>query len=118
MRRATLPRTIATVSAVIVTTMGGTSLAGWLFGIDRFKSIIGTITMKANMAIALISCGIALFLMRGGSSRRQNIATALATLAAGIGALTLSEHLVGWDLGIDQLLFAEAPGAEATTVPG
>ena len=42
---------------------------------------------------------------------------ACATVAAGIGTLTLSQHLVGWDLGIDQLFFAEPMGAAATTRP-
>jgi PAS domain S-box-containing protein len=32
--------------------------------------------------------------------------------------LTLSQHIVGWNLGIDELLFTEAPGAEATASPG
>jgi hypothetical protein len=38
-------------------------------------------------------------------------------LVAAIGGLTLSEHAVGWDLGIDQILFREEPGALATSSP-
>ena len=35
-----------------------------------------------------------------------------------VALLTLSEHLVGWNLGIDQLLFEESGGALATASPG
>src|SRR5262249_53538811 len=49
---------------------------------------------------------------------RMRLATALAAIAGLVGALTLSEHVLGWNLGIDQLLVAEAPGAPATTSPG
>ena len=31
----------------------------------------------------------------------------LAALTAAVGLLSLTEHVVGWDLGIDQLLFQE-----------
>jgi hypothetical protein len=35
-----------------------------------------------------------------------------------IGLLVLSQHVFGWNLRIDQLLFIEPPGALATTSPG
>ena len=35
-----------------------------------------------------------------------------------IGLLTLSEHVLGWNLHIDQLLFTEPAGALATNSPG
>ena len=38
-------------------------------------------------------------------------------MSAAIGALTLSEHLVGWNLGIDELLASEPAGALATMSP-
>jgi hypothetical protein len=41
-----------------------------------------------------------------------------AALISLLGALTLVEHLAGINLGIDTLLFDEAPGAVATTAPG
>ena len=34
-----------------------------------------------------------------------------------LGALTLSEHLFGWNLGIDQLLATEVPGVARTASP-
>jgi signal transduction histidine kinase/CheY-like chemotaxis protein len=73
--------------------------------------------MKANMAIGLIACGLALACLVG--TRRSPIAaTTLASLAGVLGALTFAEHVFGWNLHIDELLFREAPGAAGTTSPG
>lgn len=38
-------------------------------------------------------------------------------VAGAIGIATFSQHLFGWNLGIDQLLFVEPPGAAATASP-
>jgi PAS domain S-box-containing protein len=43
---------------------------------------------------------------------------ALGLFVAAIGGATLLQHLTGWNLGIDTLLFDEAPGALATSAPG
>ena len=107
------------LAAAIITMLAGTSgLAGWIFGVEALKSIVGSVTMKANMAVALLACGASLALTVAGSSRLKAAAVALAAFAGTVGALTLSEHLFGWNLGIDELLFTETPGAAATTSPG
>ena len=49
---------------------------------------------------------------------KERIGQALAFLVALLGLLTLSEFVFGWDLGIDQLLAREAPGASMTSSPG
>ncbi len=89
-------------------------LCGWTFGIDRLKTVYGPITMKTNAAIALACAGASLGLH---ARERRRIAAAMALATALIGGVTLCEHLTGWDAGIDQLLFTEAPGAAATTSP-
>jgi signal transduction histidine kinase/ActR/RegA family two-component response regulator len=110
--------TIALAAAIITGLAGTAGLVGWILGIEALKSIVGTITMKANMAVALIASGASLGLTVRAPSRLKPVAPALAVLAGSIGAATLSEHLFGWNLGIDQLLFTEAPGADATASPG
>ncbi len=54
----------------------------------------------------------------GVLGKKQPRRRTLASLAGAIGALTLLEHLSGWTLGIDQLLFTERLGAAATASPG
>jgi signal transduction histidine kinase len=93
-------------------------LAGWLLDNDVLKGAGGSILMKANAATGLVTCGLAL---RASVSRRRVVrwlAVPLAILGGAIGTLTLSEHIVGWNLGIDQLLFVEEPGSPATASPG
>ena len=100
-------------AGVVTALVGATVLCGWIWRIDALKSVNGGITMKTNAAIAILLCGVALTMHRSA----PRFARACALAAAAIGALTLSEHLFGWDLGIDQLLFPEAPGAPATASP-
>ena len=65
----------------------------------------GAITMKANAAMGLLACGLSLRLIVGSGRVRLWLALACAVVAGAIGILTLSEHFVGWNLGIDELLF-------------
>lgn len=93
-------------------------LIGWAADIHLLKGLFGPITMKANAAVGLLAAGVALQLL--DSSRRipRALGWTCALLVGGIGAATLGEHLVAWDLQIDQLLVRERPGAAATTSPG
>ncbi len=93
-------------------TVGSAVLAGWIWNVDALKTIY-TITMKTNTAVGLVLCGASLVLVR-----RWPRTAALCAVGAGlIGAATLAEHVTGRDLGIDQVLFTEAPGAAATASP-
>jgi PAS domain S-box-containing protein len=75
--------------------------------------------MKTNMALSLSLAGASLLLLEPikVSRGRRLAGIAAAALVLAVGALTLSEHLFGWHLGIDQLLAKEPPGAAATTSP-
>jgi signal transduction histidine kinase len=97
-----------------VATVGAFVLCGWTWDIESFKTIYGPITMKANTAVGLLLSGLALALLQWSPP----MAIGCGLGASLIGAATLVEHLTGWDLGIDQLLFVEAPGAAATSSPG
>jgi signal transduction histidine kinase len=93
-------------------------LVGWCLDVDELKALRGPITMKANAAAALLAAGVALLLF--GSSNRTTVFVArlLAFFVSLVGAATLSQHLFGWNLGIDELLFEEPPGARGTASPG
>lgn len=106
------------VAAYLVILLGAIVLVGWAFGIHVLTGGGGSITMKANAALAFVLVGSSLALVdrRGLIGIQSGIVLAIATSL--IGAATLSQHLFGWNLGIDQFLFTEAVGALATTSPG
>ncbi|HYC57123.1 MAG TPA: ATP-binding protein [Candidatus Binatia bacterium] len=101
--------------------LGSVVLAGWLLGIERLSDLsYDGITMKANAALALALSGAALLalLPPDVSTARRIGGQMLAVSVFVLGALTLIEHVVGWDLGIDQLIAVEPPGEKATVSPG
>ena len=112
---------IAAAASVVV---GVIVLAGWALGISFFKSLSPNLaSMKANTALAFVLAGAALWLLQPGGegaarARRRAWALVLAASVTLIGALTLGEYLPGWNLGIDQLLFKDDPGAIGVFSPG
>ena len=100
--------------------VGSLVLVGWLLEIEALKGAGHSITMKPNAAIGLIACGIALLNGSCGGSYagwRRLLTLASGSLVIVLGASTLFQHLTGWNLGIDELLFREAPGAIGTASP-
>jgi len=108
-------------AGVVVFLVGALTLAGWLFDI---RLLLWTspdrIVMKANAALAFVLSGISLWLIanEGTAGAARQAAAACALAVALLGLLTLGEHVSGRDLGIDQLLAAEGPGAVKTSSPG
>lgn len=107
-------------AGIFLMLVGAVVLAGWLLDITRFKSLHGDIMTKANAAALLVLSGLSLCLLNLDTEKRalRIAAKVCAAVVAVVGILTLSEHLVGWNLGIDQLLFEEPHGALATVSPG
>jgi len=130
-RLVSLFKSISAAASMIVLAVGVTVLIGWIFNVTLLKSILpGLVTMKANTAAAFALIGISLWLLqlsslparlpqgeREGKWKRR-IANVFALFVVLVGMFTLIEYLSGWNLGIDQLLFKEAPGAVQTTFPG
>jgi len=112
---------LARAMAIITAGIGATGLAGWVFGLDRLTSVLpGLATMKPNTAIAflLASTALAIQVSSGAARRNARIARACALGAMAIGVATLAEHVLGADLGIDQLVMrAPATPLDAVT-PG
>ncbi len=107
-------------AACIAVATGIIVLAGWAFDVPALTGFYADITMKANAAVCFIFAGLALFLLNCNAGFRnvQTLGFGLALVPTFLGVLTLMEHLSGWNLGIDQLLFSEPPGALATASPG
>jgi hypothetical protein len=112
-----LDRTAA-AAGTFTAAVGGLAVTGWLLDLDALKGAGGSITMKPNAAFGLAASGLSLCASVSGRAGARRLAAPLAMAAGAIGALTLSEHIVGWNLGIDELVFVEAPGSPATASPG
>jgi signal transduction histidine kinase/CheY-like chemotaxis protein len=113
-------RIASRVCGVLVAALGALALLGWVSGRESLTgTLFNGIAMKTNTAIGLLALGVALVLCASEAPRawQHRVGQTLALLAFAIGGATLSEHAFGWDLGIDQLLFEERPGAVATTSP-
>jgi PAS domain S-box-containing protein len=108
-------------AAILVVFIGALSLLGWVFDIQTLKHFIPYgIAIKANTAVALLLAGLSLcfFLTDRPRLWKRRIGQACASLVLALGGLSLSEHIFGWNLRIDQILFREAPDALATGSPG
>jgi signal transduction histidine kinase len=92
---------------------------GWITGYDLLKGVlIDGISVKANTGLLFIPCGIALVLLAEPRHRGLVIvARVLAGVAIVVGLATLSQHLGGWNLGIDEFVFDEVAGAAGTASP-
>src|SRR5437773_4847502 len=109
----------ATGSFVIV--VGCLVLLGWVLGRGALASVFPAAgAMKANAAFCFILAGASLRLMQTGpdTPRTRLVVQGYAWAVSVVGLLTRSEHLLGWNLHIDQLLVRETKGVVATTVPG
>ncbi|HTE51260.1 MAG TPA: PAS domain S-box protein [Kofleriaceae bacterium] len=96
-------------------------LLGWWLDLAALKSIVpGLVTMKANTAAGILSCGVSLALLSAARIDRPTryLVAAAALVAVALGASTLSEYLVGWDLGIDQMVLADTASTIRTSHPG
>jgi PAS domain S-box-containing protein len=99
--------------------VGLLALIGWTFGIAILKSVIpGQVVIKPNAAVCLVLIGLSLWVLRKKDDRPFPVLSKiggqlLAAIVALVGLLCLTEHIFGWDLGIDQLLFRDENPLEA-----
>jgi len=106
---------------VVIALVGALVLVGWAFDVGTLKSLSSGLTsMKANTASLFLLCGVALLLIRcyPSSPRVRLAGCASAALALLVALLTLGEYAFGWNLGLDQLLFADKGGTSPTATPG
>ena len=99
---------------------GAIVFAGWmLLGPAALQEWSGPISMKTNAALAMLLAGAGLVLLipEQATGGRRGAGRMCAAVVLALGALTFSEHVFGWKLGIDQLLATEPPGAAGVTSP-
>lgn len=107
------------VAGALVISVGSMVLIGWVLDIAVLKSVLpGLVTMKANTALGFVLAGTSLFLSAKPTFYKQRLVSRLCTqVVFTLGLSTLSKYLFGWELGIDQLLFTDAPQLVSTTHP-
>ncbi len=106
---------VLSISIIIISIL---FLIGWAFDIDILKSPGQQFsTIKSNVALGFVFTGISLWLLQTKRLNRRNLLLAriFAVIVALIGFLTITEYLFNINLGIDQILFKEAPGALGTS---
>ncbi len=103
-----------------VAVLGLSVLVGWATNSETLKSVLpGAATMKANTALGFVLLGASIILLAGGSlaTWRRWTGVISAGLAGAIGLLTILEYATGWDLRLDELIFADAV-SDQTSNPG
>jgi len=107
--------------------MGGLALIGGLLGIRILTSVIpGSATMKPNTALCFIVSGLSLWLLRLPAGRiveynrpgHARLGQICALFVAVFGLLTLAEHFLHLNLGIDQRLLRDTFTHAQSSVPG
>ena len=98
---------------------GAVVLAGWALGIHALTNLIpGTVTMKANTALAFVLSGGAMFFLQVPAGWARRVARLGALAAWALALLTLVEYSTGWNPGLDELLFRDTGPTIATSHPG
>ncbi len=98
--------------------VGVLSIVGVIFGIAILKSVLpGQPVIKINTAVCMVLFGCSLWMLRETdhqppSKTRSWGGRFMAGIISLVGLASLSERVIGWDLGIDQALFRE-PAADA-----
>jgi len=113
---------VSEILSICIFLCGAVALIGWFFDIPVLKSISPDfVAIKANTAICFILIGLSLWLSqakRADNRLCRRIARTCAFVVFLTGFLTFWQYLLGWDFGIDQLLFEEPASAILTSSPG
>src|SRR5215213_9220875 len=107
--------------ALLAFGIGGAALLGWILEIEPLKRIHPSlVNMKANTAICLMLTAAALLLLQNRPvSRTRRLLVQLSALTVGlVGLITISEHVFGWNTGLDLLLFYESVEEAGQSFPG
>ncbi len=114
-------KSLPVVLALLAFAIGAAALFGWILNNDFLKRIHPSlVTIKANTAVCLMLTALAVLLVRdrSASTARRRASQLCAVVVASVGLITFSEHLLGWDAGIDQLLFFESQHEAGLSFPG
>ena len=115
------PPLISCSAGLVVALLGAVVLIGWVSGIESLRIVLpGLAPMRPNAAAGFVLAGVSLCLSVGvrPSPSVQWVVRATAIVILLLGGLTLSEHLFGWDLRIDELLVLMSADPSEIAHPG
>ncbi|MHB1134533.1 MAG: sensor histidine kinase [Chloroflexota bacterium] len=107
-------RAFSRAAGAFAVLVGFLVLAGWALANPTLMSFPpGFVAMKANTALCFVLAGVSLYLYVVAPSHptARRFALACAFVVTVVGLFTLGEYLLGWDLGLDQLLFLDDQAA-------
>ncbi len=91
-------------AALIV--LGAVVLCGWLLQLQVLVSINADYaSMKPNTALGFVCLGGSLWFLHSPAAGAARNSKLLAWSVLILGGVTLAEYMLGWDLGIDRLLY-------------
>ncbi|HKP83228.1 MAG TPA: ATP-binding protein [Pyrinomonadaceae bacterium] len=101
--------------------IGAAAFLGWVLENETLKRIHPSlVTMKANTAVCLMLTASAVILIHdpSRSTAKRRLIQLFGAIVALVGLITLSEHLLGWNSGLDQSLFNESVREAGRSFPG
>ncbi len=104
-------RTVSIGLSLLAFFIGAAAFLGWVLQNETLKRIHPSlVTMKANTAVCLMLTAAAVILIQDPSTSKakRRLIQLFAVTVAVVGLITLSEHLLGWNSSLDQLLFFES----------
>ena len=106
----------AIAAAVVASALGAFYLVAWLTGAAAQWLAAGALTIRTNMAICQALGGICLLslLIAERATVTRIILVVTTPVLFAVGALTLAEHVLDRDLGIDNLLVSSTVVADGT----
>mgnify|MGYP001271637391 CR=1 FL=1 len=116
-------RNLARLGAYVVLATGLVVFVfGWGFDLATLRNVVpDTVEVKPSTAVGLALAAVAVLLLvdPGSSVRHTRVGRLLASVVALIGLAFLTEFLLGWDLGIDEIPFRDVTGrANDVEFPG
>ena len=111
-------RSFSRVASFLAILVGCVVLVGWTLDVGVLQRVLpGLVAMNPVTAAAFVLAGASAWLLQEErpGRRAHRLARACALVVAVGGLLKLLQMLIGWEFGIDQLLFAKKLEAEAAS---
>src|SRR5215212_10037702 len=114
MRVLSFLRAFVNFASIVVFSIGLLIMLGWVLDIASLRSILPSLpAIRFNTALSLLLLGSSIWLLKNEEAgvTKKYMGLALAGLVLVLSLLTLTEYLLGWNLGIDELFIRDVESA-------